>query len=387
MGAGIAQVLASRNVVVQVKDVSPESVARGLKYGYDIFSKRVKRRRMRAEERDIAMARISGGTDYAGFKRAQVVIEAVFEDVELKRKVLKETEAAISETCIFASNTSSLPISEIAQGSSRPERVIGMHFFSPVHKMPLVEVIRTKDTSKESEATIVDLSRKMGKTVIVVNDGPGFFTTRVLSPYMNEAAWVLSDGAKIDDIDSALVDFGFPVGPMTLMDEVGIDVGEKVGKVMMQYLGDRLTPPPNMGQIIADGRKGRKNGRGVYLYDKPGGEKSGPDSSIYELIEWSQREVPASEIADRCWLQMLNETALCIEDGIIEDPVDIDIGTIFGFGFPPFRGGLLRTADSWGLQKVVDRMRTLQDKYGERFKPASLLEDMAKAGRRFHTDP
>lgn len=385
MGAGIGQVLSSRGYTVRLKDIKNEAVAAGLKYAWDIYNKRVKRRRMREVERDVAMSHISGGTTYAGFGRAEVVIEAVFEDLNIKRKVLEETEAETSDDCIFASNTSSLPITQIAEVSKRKDRVIGMHFFSPVHRMPLCEVIRTKDTAKEVEATIVQLGRRMGKTVIVVNDGTGFFTSRVLAPFMNEAAWCLADGAKIEEIDTALMDFGFPVGPMTLIDEVGIDVGQKVGKIMLEAFGSRLKPPTTMEKIAADDRKGRKNGKGIYLYEGPGGEKGDPDPSVYDLIDWKRKEISPTEIADRCWLQMLNETALCIEDGIIEDPVDIDIAVIFGFGFPPFRGGILRTADIWGLQKVVDRMARLQERYGDRFQPAKLLSDMAKANKKFHT--
>jgi 3-hydroxyacyl-CoA dehydrogenase/enoyl-CoA hydratase/3-hydroxybutyryl-CoA epimerase len=201
---------------------------------------------------------------------------------------------------------------------------------------------------------------------------------------MNEAAWCLADGAKIEEVDHALTDFGFPVGPMTLMDEVGIDVGKKVAAFMQESFGDRMENPPAMNQIADDDRKGRKNGKGIYLYDNPGGKKGGPDESIYELIGWKRGDLASSEIADRCWLRLLNETALCIEDGIIDDPVDIDIGTIFGFGFPPFRGGLLRTADTWGLQKVVDRMKSFEERYGARFKPAQLLQDMGKSNKKFH---
>lgn len=382
MGAGIGQVLAQKGYQIRFKDTDEKALGRGFKYAYERFQEQVKRKRLQPIERDLHMSRITGGTDYAGFKRAEVVIEAVFEDLEVKRKVLKETEAATDDRCIFASNTSSLPITDIAKGSKRPERVIGMHFFSPVHKMPLVEVIKTKKTDEETVATTVELGRKMGKTVIVVNDGVGFFTTRALGPYMAEAAYCVQEGASVDEIDAALTRFGFPVGPMTLLDEVGIDVGEKVGKILWDAFGDRLKPPSAMHKIIEDGRKGRKNGKGFYRYEN--GEKQGVDGSIYPLIGWSHKPMASGDIADRCWMALLNECVLCMEEGIIENPRDVDIGCIFGFGFPPFRGGILRYADKLGIGTVVKRLGEFEKKHGERFTPAKLLLDMERKGKTFY---
>ena len=384
MGAGIGQVLASKGLQIRFKDQDQAAVGRGLKYAWDIFQTQVDRRRMTPMERDLQTSRLTGGADYHGFGRADVVIEAVFEDLKVKQKVLKETEEATGDRCIFASNTSSIPITDIAKGAKRPERVIGMHFFSPVHKMPLVEVIRTKKTDEESVATIVALGRKMGKTVIVVNDGVGFFTTRVLAPFMNEAAWCLQEGASIEEVDKALTHYGFPVGPMTLVDEVGIDVGEKVGKVMVEAFGDRMKAPSAMHKIIEDGRKGRKNGKGLYTYVD--GKKQGVDGSIYPLIGWSHKPMASGDIADRCWMIMLNETVRCMEEGIVTTPRDIDIGVIFGFGFPPFRGGILRAADNLGISNVVKRLSEFEKKHGERFAPAKMLLDMERTGGKFHAD-
>jgi 3-hydroxyacyl-CoA dehydrogenase/enoyl-CoA hydratase/3-hydroxybutyryl-CoA epimerase len=382
MGAGIGQVLAQKGHQIRFKDRDLESLGRGYKYVYERFQEQVDRRKLTPVDRDLNMARVSGGVDYTGFARADVVIEAVFEDLELKKKVLAETEAAMPERGIFASNTSSLPITDIAKAAKRPQRVIGMHFFSPVHKMPLVEVIKTKQTDEESIATIVGLGRKMGKTVILVNDGPGFFTTRALGPYMNEAAYCMQEGASVDEIDAALTRFGFPVGPMTLLDEVGIDVGEKVGKIMNKAFGDRLKPPDAMHKIIEDGRKGRKNGKGFYLYDEKG-KKGAVDTTVYGLVGWTHKPMASGDIADRCWMQLLNECAKCMEEGIITEPRDVDIGTIFGFGFPPFRGGVLHAADSIGISTVVRRLSEFEKKHGERFTPAKLLVDMDKAGKTF----
>jgi 3-hydroxyacyl-CoA dehydrogenase/enoyl-CoA hydratase/3-hydroxybutyryl-CoA epimerase len=224
----------------------------------------------------------------------------------------------------------------------------------------------------------------MGKTVIVVADGPGFFTSRVLGPFMNEAAWMLSEGARVDDVDRALERWGFPVGPMKLMDEVGLDIAHHAGREMVARKGLRLAPPPVFQSLLDDGRTGRKGGRGFYLYGEGKGRSGGVDESVYPLLGWEHRPLPEVEIAERCWLQMLNETARSIEDGVISDPDDIDIGVVFGFGFPPFRGGILREADRVGLNYVVERLDGYAERHGERLRPAELLHRMAAAGERFH---
>jgi 3-hydroxyacyl-CoA dehydrogenase/enoyl-CoA hydratase/3-hydroxybutyryl-CoA epimerase len=221
----------------------------------------------------------------------------------------------------------------------------------------------------------------MGKTVIVVDDGPGFFTSRVLAPFVQEAVWCLAQGARIEQVDRALKGWGWPVGALTLLDEVGLDVGFHAGTVLLEHLGERLDPPPAFQRMIDDGRLGRKAGKGFYRYEK--GEKQGPDESVYELLDWTPAEIPAAEIAERCWLQMLDEVARTIEDGVIREPDDVDIGVIFGLGFPPFRGGILREADRVGLDTIVARMDGYAERYGRRFEPAGLLRRMAEGGERF----
>ncbi|MCB1036308.1 MAG: enoyl-CoA hydratase/isomerase family protein, partial [Acidobacteria bacterium] len=381
MGAGVAQVLAYRDTHVLLKDKDHEGLARGLKTIRGLFDKLVERRKMKPMERDLAMSRVQGTIDNTGFRHTDFVIEAVFEDVGLKQRILKEMEEAGPEDLIFASNTSTIPIARIAEGCARPQNVLGMHFFSPVHKMPLVEIIRHPGTSDEAVAATTKVGLRMGKTLIVVNDGPGFFTTRVLAPFMNEAAWILTQGARIEQIDKALTRWGFPVGPIALMDEVGIDIGAHVSKVLLEYFGDRITPPPVFERLIEDGRKGRKAGRGFYTYGK--GPKK-VDESVYPLLGWQEAKIDDQEIVERCWMQMLNEVAHCIEEGIITNPVDIDLGVIFGFGFPPFRGGILREADKVGLPYVVERLHAYAEKHGDRLKPAPLLLKMAEERARFH---
>jgi 3-hydroxyacyl-CoA dehydrogenase / enoyl-CoA hydratase / 3-hydroxybutyryl-CoA epimerase len=381
MGAGIAQGLAYKGVEVVLKDRDLAALGRGLGQIEGLFAALVKRRRYRPLDLKEAMARVHGSVDYAAFRRVDFVVEAVFEELGIKQGVLAELEAVAPAGLIFASNTSTIPIAEIAAKSRRPEHVVGMHFFSPVHKMPLVEVIRHSGSSEEAVATTVELGRRMGKTVIVVGDGPGFFTSRVLGPFVNEAAWCLAEGATVEQIDGAMTRWGWPVGPLALLDEVGLDVVHHAGRVMREHFGDRLAAPPALGRLIEDGRRGRKAGRGFYTY---GDGPKRVEGSLYALLDWRHAEVADDEIVERCWLAMLNETARAMEDGVIENPVDVDVGVIFGFGFPPFRGGLLREADRLGLGRVVERLDAYAERYGERLRPAERLRRMAAGGESFY---
>src|SRR3954467_2731703 len=384
MGAGIAYVTADAGIPVRLKDKDDAALGRGLKQIAGILDERVKRKRLSFRERQDKLMLVTGTTDYSGMKRAGVVIEAVFEDLKVKHAVLADVEREAPEA-IFASNTSSLPIGRIAEGAQRPEKVIGMHFFSPVNRMPLLEVIRAPKTSAETVATVVGLGKKIGKTVIVVNDGPGFYTSRILAPYVNEAAFIFNDGAAVEDIDRALVDFGFPVGPMQLLDEVGIDVGSKVAHILHEAFGPRLAPPVGFEKLVESGRLGRKAKKGFYLYTEEKGPKL-VDKTVYDLTPQGQKRSspPLAEIAERCVLQMVNEAALCLGEGILRTARDGDIGAVFGLGWPPFRGGPFRYADSLGAQQVVDRLRRYQDRFGARFAPAPKLVELAKSGGKFY---
>lgn len=381
MGAGIAQGLAAKGRQVVMKDRDEEALARGLQSISKVFDQRVKRRRMSEVEKRTAMARVHPTTHDEPFRRVDMVIEAVFEDIDVKHRVIREMEAVAPAGLIFASNTSTIPIGRLAEASETPENVVGMHFFSPVHKMPLLEVIRHPATDEEVVATTVAVGAEMGKTVIVVNDGPGFFTSRVLGPFVNEAAWILSQGATIEQIDRAMRAWGWPVGPLELLDEVGLDIAHHAGQVIRPYLGERVDPPPVFARMIEEGRKGRKAGKGFYDYS---GKEKKPDPKVYELLGWSETPVPDEEIVERCWMQMLNETARCMEEGVIENPVDVDVGVIFGFGFPPFRGGILKEADRVGVAHVVERLEEYASRYGARLAPAELLKTMAAEGKSFH---
>jgi 3-hydroxyacyl-CoA dehydrogenase / enoyl-CoA hydratase / 3-hydroxybutyryl-CoA epimerase len=397
MGGGIAYITINAGIPVRLKDKDDAGVGRGLEYVRGILDERVKKKQLSREERDQVFARLTATTDYSGIKTADVIIEAVFEDLELKHRIVQDVEAVAKDDAIFASNTSSIPITKIASVSKRPENVVGMHYFSPVHKMPLLEVIRTKQTSERVVATAVALGKKQGKTVIVVNDGVGFYTSRILGPYMNEAAYILSEGVAVDVIDRALVDWGWPVGPITLLDEVGIDVAAHVGPIMVAEFGTRMTPPAANAKLVADDRKGRKNGRGFYLYEKndkrgASGRKKKVDPTVYTTLgidpaRHATTPVPLEEIQMRCSLQLVNEAFHCWGEGILRSPRDGDVGAIFGLGFPPFRGGPFRYVDTLGAAEVLRRVQGYYDRFGERWAPAPALLEMAKKGTRLYERP
>ncbi len=387
MGSGIAYVSINAGVEARLKDRDLPSVQKGLQAVKGIVDDRVKRKSLSRYDAEGVMARLSGSADWSGFKSCDLFVEAVFEDLQVKHQVLAEVEALCKPEAIFASNTSAIPIARIAEAARRPENVVGMHYFSPVHKMPLLEVIATKKTSPEAVATAVALGKKQGKTVIVVNDGVGFYTSRILTPYMNEAAHLLVDGADALEVDKALCEFGFPVGPITLLDEVGLDVGAKVAHLMHGEFGERMAAPQALEQLVKDGRLGRKAKKGLYLYDPKTGKKLKEiDETIYERMPGGKARKPAErrELAERVALQMVNEAVRCLGDGILRSPRDGDVGAVFGLGFPPFLGGPFRYLDSEGAANVLHRLEGYLARFGARFTPAPLLIDHARAGKKFY---
>ncbi|HEX6059251.1 MAG TPA: fatty acid oxidation complex subunit alpha FadJ [Gemmatimonadaceae bacterium] len=387
MGAGIASVAVQQGTVVRLKDAQHERVGKGLAAVREVVKERLTRKQITRQQFDDMLTLVGGTIDYSGFGNADLVIEAVFEDLAVKHAVLREVEQVVPDRTIFASNTSTIPITRIAQASARPENVIGMHFFSPVHKMPLLEVIVTPATSKETTVTTIAYGRKLGKTVIVVNDGPGFYANRILSPYINEAGKLLDQGAPIESIDRALANFGFPVGPITLVDEVGIDVAGKAGAIMAEAFGERMAPSASLQKVVEAGRTGRKGKKGFYQYDEKG-KKGKVDESIYDLLPTGRQRSPMDdeEIVRRTVLAMVNEAARTLEDGIIRTPRDGDIGAVFGIGFPPFRGGPFRYMDSRGIESIVRDLEELNDRFPPRFQPAQILLDMARKKERFYPE-
>ena len=391
MGAGIAYVTTNAGIAARFKEKDVEGVGRGFKHVRAILDERVTKKRLSPLERDKTFALLTATIDFSGMKHTDVVIEAVFEDLALKKAVLHDVELHTKDDCIFASNTSSIPIGKIAEASKHPETVVGMHYFSPVHKMPLLEVIRTDKTAPWVVATAVLLGKKQGKTVIVVKDGVGFYTSRILGPYMNEASYLMTEGVAIEAIDQAMIDWGFPVGPIQLHDEVGIDVAAHVGEIMHVAFGDRMVPHLGIAKLLADGRKGRKNERGFYLYGKTEAKSVGKrrvDPSIYAALGAPARarpsKLPVEEIQMRCALQMVNEALHAHGEGILRSPRDGDAGAIFGLGFPPFRGGPFRYVDTIGAAEALRRVQGYADRLGPRWAPAPVLVDMAKKGTRFY---
>jgi 3-hydroxyacyl-CoA dehydrogenase/enoyl-CoA hydratase/3-hydroxybutyryl-CoA epimerase len=379
MGSGITTVLTDVGTRVRVKDISEDTLGGTYRYLDKYLSKKVKRKHYREFDRTVRLGRVTTTTEYSGFQNCDIAIEAVFEDIGLKHRVLAEVEANFPENAIFASNTSSLPIAEIAKGAKRPAQVIGMHFFSPVEKMPLVEVITHEGTADWVVATTVELAKKMKKHAIVVRDGAGFYTSRILAALINEAVRCLYDGATIESIDRAMEGFGFPVGPMKLMDEVGLGVASKVMKIMTNAFPERFEAPEGWEDVL-EGRQGKSSGLGFYRYN---GKSKTPDRSVYKLLGTERRTIAAEEIVERCLYAFLNECALCLQEEILRNPRDGDIGAVFGLGFPPFLGGPFLHMDRLGLSKVTETMTRLVGEHGPRFQPAQLLKDKAAQDERF----
>jgi 3-hydroxyacyl-CoA dehydrogenase/enoyl-CoA hydratase/3-hydroxybutyryl-CoA epimerase len=389
MGAGISAVSVDKaKLDVRLKDVSVEGLEKGVAYVGNLFDKKVARRRLKKNQRDAIMARLTISTGYSGFASADVVIEAVFESLSLKQKILADIEGVTGgREVVFASNTSALPIDEIAALAKYPERVVGMHYFSPVEKMPLLEVVKGSKTADWAVATAVALGKKQGKTVIVVNDGPGFYTTRILVPYNMEAVRIVLEGVRIESVDRAMENLGFPVGPIKLMDEVGIDVGEHIVQTLHESFGERIPMIDGMDKLVADKRMGRKNQRGFYDYAGPSKGKK-VDTSIYQIVGISNpgsNRMSESEISERLIMSMVNEAAFSLQDRVLRSARDGDIGAIFGLGFPPYLGGPFRYMDALGINEVVERLTALEAKFGKRFAPAMILTEMASNGEKFYS--
>jgi 3-hydroxyacyl-CoA dehydrogenase/enoyl-CoA hydratase/3-hydroxybutyryl-CoA epimerase len=384
MGGGIAQLVADKtNASVRMRDINWKAIGGGMKAAAKIWKKKVERRRMTRGEMQRSLARITSTIDWSGFERCDLVVEAVVENVEIKRQVLREFEAIAKPSAIFATNTSTIPITDIAAQAARPENVAGMHFFNPVDRMPLVEVIRGAKTSDVAMATVANFARKLGKTVVYCNDGPGFVVNRILGPYMNEAGFLLEEGNTIESIDKAMVDFGMPMGPMALLDEVGIDVAAKVAKILGGAFGERMEPSHVVDALYADGRYGKKNGKGLYVYEA--GKRQGPDSSIYKLLGIkSTHPADAPAVVERMIFAMVNEAAMILDEKIVASPAELDLAMIMGTGFPPFRGGLLRYADKLGLPYILARLDDLAQKHGKRFLATAALRKLAERDGKFY---
>lgn len=382
MGGSIAELIVAADTPVVLKDIDQEALDEGLRHAHELLEKGRRKGVFGPEEAGLKFALLHGSLSYEKFDEVDLVIEAVVERMPVKQQVLRESEEHIPEHAVFATNTSSLSVTEMASAASRPERVVGLHFFNPVHRMPLVEVVRAERTSDAALATAFRFAGDLGKTPVLVADGPGFLVNRVLGPYLNEAGFLVEEGATVEQVDRALLEFGMPMGPCRLLDEVGFDVAEHVSRELESAFGARMSGSPILGLLRQEGRLGRKNDRGFYRYED--GRQKGVDREVQKLLaSRGSRSPAAEEIRKRCLYSMVNEAAFALEDGIVQEAGDVDVATVTGTGFPAFRGGLLRWADREGLSRIVDTLVAFEEEHGARFAPAPLLRAKAEAGRSF----
>lgn len=386
MGGGIAELASRSGIEVRMRDVNAASLTHALVTARGLIDERLRRRRgpsaVRARERDGQLARIQPTLELGGLGRAGFVIEAVVEDLDIKRRVFAEIEVRARADAVIATNTSSLSVDALAAGLERPERFCGFHFFNPVHRMPLVEIVRGQQTSDVALVTAVALARRLGKTPVVVRDAPGFIVNRILMPYLGEAIVLLEEGFGLTDIDRAMRGFGMPMGPFEVLDEVGLDVAGKVAGILGKAFPERMPETQALATLIAAKRLGRKTGAGFYRHV---GGKRQPDPTIRRVLGIRrERPAPPPEVlSDRMVAAMVNEASRCLEDGVAADAGAIDLAMIFGAGFPPFRGGPLRYADTVGLQRLQSRLAALAAEKGPRFEPSRLLADLASRGETF----
>jgi 3-hydroxyacyl-CoA dehydrogenase/enoyl-CoA hydratase/3-hydroxybutyryl-CoA epimerase len=381
MGGGIAWAFANKGLPVRMKDLTWEAIAKGMATANDYNKQVIKRRKMTPGDANLLLHRISGTVDFKGFNQTDIVVEAVVENLDVKRKVLTEVEQHVSDTTILVSNTSSLSIADMAVGLKRPELFAGMHFFNPVNRMPLVEVVAGPATSPDTIAAVADLVRRIGKTAVIVKDCPGFLVNRILLPYLNEAARCLEDGADIELIDRSIYNFGMPMGPFTLSDEVGLDVGYKVAKILAEHYGERMLVADTLRLAYEELHLlGTKGGKGFYLHQE---KKTKPEVNR-ELLTAIRakhrvgRTITEEEIIERCLLIMVNEAVRCLEEKIVDRPSSLDLAMIMGTGFPPQKGGLLHYANSLGSRTVAERLKSLADRCGSRFLPCDMMSDLAR---------
>lgn len=383
MGSGITWLFSNKDIPVRMKDVDWQVLGKGFAVASSIYSKAVKDKKLTTDQASLKFHHITATTDYSGFHNLDLVVEAAVESLELKQRILKELEEVVSPHAIIASNTSSLRIADMASVMKHPERLVGMHFFNPSNKMPLVEVVASDKTSKEAIATAVETCKKLDKIPIVVRDCPGFLVNRIFVNGANELMRLYQEGISQESLDKMMLDFGMPMSPFLLADEVGNDVGYKVSKIFEQAYGPRMALPKILALMYENKLYGKKNGKGFYLYQ---GDKIKTNPEVAKLrysITQVSKAVPETDRRDRVFLLMINEATRCLEENIVANPAFLDMAMIMGIGFPPFRGGLLRYADELGIDYVVNGLNRLKEAYGDRFASSQLLLEMQRAHRSF----
>ena len=389
MGEGITEVSINSGMDVLLKDLDDEMIHQARKNIWKNLNRKVKRRQMSKVSAKTTAQKAVGQLDYKGFNNIDVVVEAIVENMTVKKKLIKELESICKDDFIFASNTSSLPLTEMSEEAKMPENVVGMHYFSPVTKMPLLEIIKTNKTSVQAIATCYEIGKRQGKTCIVVNDAPGFYVNRILCPYLLEALILIEEGVRIEQIDKALKNMGMPVGPVALLDEVGIDVGVHVMSGNMTDLikdRDGIKLNYSMPKMLEDGLSGRKSKKGFYNYVKKKGKfkKGKVNEGVYKYFDSPIAKIISDkEITDRCILILLNEAVWALEEGIIENITDGDIGGVFGIGFLPWSGGPFSYMNQIGISNIVDKMKHYQNLYGNKFQPRPMLIKMVEKNEKF----
>ena len=383
MGGGIAWLLADQNLNPVMKDINKIGLELGLKQASQNFKSALKRKKISEDEFVRKMSSIIPTTSFENFKAIDLVVEAIVEDINLKKKVFKEVETYVSDECLLTSNTSSLSINKMSADLKHPERFAGLHFFNPVHKMPLVEIITHDKVSEKTINSLYQWVLKAKKTPVVVKDGPGFLVNRILGTYLNEAAFLLEEGLSISDIDQAATDFGMPMGPLRLMDEVGLDVAKKVGVILFEGLGERMRPCSLSSKLVEQGLLGKKNLKGFYEY-LPDGQVQGTSNAINGL-QIAKKTMDAQYIQMRLVLPMINEAASCLQDGIVSHASNIDLSLIYGIGFPPYRGELLKFADDQGLSRLKPFFSEFaKDVNSDRYKINNYLNNLIDKGLSFY---
>ena len=391
MGSGIVHLLLKGGFETVLWDISSEALEKGVGSVRKSFEYPIKKRKMRAADLDSMVEKqLTTTSALEDLKDVDLIIEAVVEDMQVKQNIWQKLEGICRPDVIFATNTSALPITEMASILKDPGRMIGLHFFNPAHRMQLLEVICAEKTSDQTLATSVSFARAIKKIPIVVNDGPGFYVSRQLGGLFGGAVFLLADGVAGDALETAMLEFGMPMGPAALADLTGIDINYHVNKTFEKRLGERYKVHPLTEVIYRTGCYGRKTGAGYFDY-RSGQPVPNPvvANAVQQYLEdnkVSPKQMSPQEIIDTMLALGINEAALMIEEGICDRPQDMDLAMIYGTGFPPYRGGILRYADSWGVKRVYDKLAELEGQYGLRFKPAGLIKDMAKTGRKFYQE-